>query len=115
VNNVKFYETVDELLNFIYSPEELQDERKHAYVVIANIELAFVNAYHKTDKTFLFINEFLGKLDVTRTSTRCMIVVIRATSRNKQDLSNWSLLLEKIRIEMISRNLNDKALLIGLS
>ena len=111
------YETVDELLNFIYSKEESADERKHAYVVMVHVELAFVNEFasNTSNLNFLFINELLGKLDVTRTTTRCLIAVIRSTSRNKEYFSNWLALLEKINAEMVRRNLDNKALLRGLS
>lgn len=112
--------TVDELLTFIYNLEEAKEHREAGYIAMLHIEKCLSNEGHarpnkNTSKLgFPFISELLEKLDVTKVHAHCMIGTIRSTFRVRQYLTNWEALLEKIKDEMIRRDMDYKSLLRGL-
>lgn len=112
--------TVDELLTFVYSCKEEDELRNAAYQLMLYVEKSLkIESGVKCDKNtsklgFSFIDELLEKLDVTKASPLCLVAAIRCTFRVKNRITNWYALLERIKGEMIRRNMDYKRHLRGL-
>ena len=111
---------VDGLLALIYSLEESKEHRKAACASMFYIEMSLSHEWHarpnknESKYGFPFIAELLEKLDVTKLSGNCMVGIIRSTYRVKECFLDWEPTLNKIKGEMIRRNMDYKSLLIGL-
>lgn len=111
---------VAELLALIYSLEESKEHRKAAYASMFYIEMSLSHEWHarpnknESKYGFTFIAELLEKLDVTRVSGNSMVMIIRSTYRVRERFPDWEPTLNKIKDEMIRRNMDYKSLLIGL-
>jgi len=110
---------VEGLLAFIYSIEEDKEHRKSVLVTMQYLEECISNEANKeagiaSILNFSYIDELFEKLDLTKVGPHCMIGSIRCTFRIKNHIKNWYSLLERIKAEMIRRNMDYKASLIGL-
>ena len=112
--------TVDELLAYVYSLEENKRHREAARIVMLHIEHCLSIEWHAQPNRnisklgFPFISDLMEKIDLSKVGSNCMIGIIRSTYRVRQVFLNWEPLLKKIKAEMIRRNMDYKALLIGL-
>lgn len=120
MTNTVIYETVDNLLTYLYALEEKEKSRESGRVVMLHIEHCLRNESQSgpgrnTSKLgFPFVIELMEKIDLTKVGAHCMIGIVRSTFRVKQLIPGWDSLLKKIKAEMIRRNMDYKSLLIGL-
>lgn len=111
---------VEGLLTLIYSLEESKEHRKATCACMYYVEACLSDEWHarpnknESKYGFPFIAELLEKLDVTKLSGNCMVGIIRSTYRVKECFLDWEPTLNKIKEEMIRRNMDYKSLLIGL-